>query len=195
MAIVNGYVTLGELKNELGIMDDIDDPRLEMAIEAASRQIDAHCGRRFYTDAGAERKFHAMTTTLCPVDDIATTVGLTVEIDTDADGTYATELTIDTDFLLEPLNAAPYDTIELVDNYYFPLGRRPGVKVTADFGYGSTPTGVKAACIAQAKNISKATGSGVFGSMQLSVDGYPMRIPGLDSVTIAQLAQYRKVSV
>ena len=48
MAIVNGYITLAELKTYLGLSGSAQDDNLENAIEGASREIDAICGRFFF---------------------------------------------------------------------------------------------------------------------------------------------------
>jgi hypothetical protein len=45
VAIVNGYITLAELKTYLGLSGSGQDDNLENAIEGASREIDAICGR------------------------------------------------------------------------------------------------------------------------------------------------------
>lgn len=51
MAITNGYATLDEVKRELRLTTTNDDPRIERAIEAASRAIDNTTSRQFYTQA------------------------------------------------------------------------------------------------------------------------------------------------
>ena len=48
MAITNGYITLAQLKTYLGLSGSGQDDNLENAVEAASREIDAYCGRFFY---------------------------------------------------------------------------------------------------------------------------------------------------
>ena len=54
-------------------------PKIEQAIEAASREIDAYCGRRFWQDGTATaRTYYADTPRIACVDDIATTTGLVV---------------------------------------------------------------------------------------------------------------------
>lgn len=199
MAITNGYTSAQALSDELGITDFDDAPRLEAAISTASRQIDAHCGRRFWQDTEVvTRTYAASDRRRLAVDDISTTDGLVVVIDDDDDGTYETTLTETTDFILGPLNALlevparPYEEIMLVDNYQWPTYLRPGVQVTAKFGWPAVPEDVVTACTIQAKNLYKVTGAGVFGSMQLSVDGIPMRIPGLDYVAKALLENFRR---
>jgi hypothetical protein len=204
MAVVNGYVTTRGLARELGINDEEDDLRLEVAITTASRQIDAHCGRRFWQDPVSPlpvRTYQATDQYVLDVDDISTETGLVVKIDQDLDGTFETTLTKGTHFLLAPLNALvdvpamPYEQLVLVDTYTWPAGRRPGVQVTARFGFPAIPSDVVTACTIQAKNLYKVTGAGIFGSMQLSVDGIPMRIPGLDYVARTLLEPFRKTVV
>ena len=55
MAITNGYATLTEIKAALGINDNVDDTRLELAVETASREIDQFCNRTFYNAGTAAR--------------------------------------------------------------------------------------------------------------------------------------------
>ena len=60
---------------------------LDDAINAASRQIDAFCGRYFYADGSASaRKFFTDDLYRLKVDDISTTTGLVVKYDDDDDG-------------------------------------------------------------------------------------------------------------
>lgn len=204
MTITNGYTTLDAVLAELGISDADDDVRIDAAINAASRQIDAHCGRRFWQDSEVKvREYHADDAYHVEVDDISTTTGLIVAIDEADDGTFSTTLTSGTDFVLHPLNAAdevpvrPYDVIVMTDTYTFPMSssRRPGVRVTAKFGWPAVPDDVAQACLIQAKNIYKAS-SGTFSGFQLSNEtGIVMRTPGMDYVAAALLAPYRKVVV
>jgi len=52
MAIVDGYATLQEVKAELRLTTTNDDPRIERAIEAASRLIDNVTHRKFTATSG-----------------------------------------------------------------------------------------------------------------------------------------------
>jgi hypothetical protein len=49
MAIVNGYCTLAQVKAALRITDTTDDTLIENSVEAASRLIDGHAMRNFYS--------------------------------------------------------------------------------------------------------------------------------------------------
>ena len=203
MTLTNCYATRANLAEVLGIEDLDGDIRMDAALNAASRQVDAHTGRRFWQDGTVvTRTYFAADEYFVEVDDISTTSGLVVKTDSNADGTFATTLTISTDFILGPLNAAadvparPYETVTLVGNYIFPMvNRRPGVSVTAKFGWAAIPDDVAQACLVQAKNLYKAPAGTLSGYQMSSGDGIVTRIPGLDGVAIALLEQYRKVRV
>lgn len=95
---------------------------------------------------------------------ISSTTGLIVKIDADADGTFETTLTISTDFLVAPLNAAdntpvwPYTEILAVSNYTLPVhtSGRPGVQVTATFGWPAVPDDITQACILLSHDLFKS---------------------------------------
>ena len=204
MTITNGYATTVQLKAELNIpsSDTEDDIRVDAAINGASRQIDAFCGRKFWQDGSVvDRQFFADDLyELCGFD-ISTTTGLVVKIDDDDDGTYETTLTINTDFIVQPVNAAdeypvwPYTSLKILTtgSYLWPLqtSGRPGVQISAKFGWPVVPAVVAQACLIQAKNLFKAT-SGTFAGYQLASDaGIALRIPGLDFVAAALLDEFR----
>ena len=209
MAITNGYCTLAELKPELRIptlTDTADDTRLEVAIAAASRQIDAHCGRFFWREAGTHnREFYANEHRRCEVDDISTVTGLVVQVDDDDDGVFETTLTISTDFILRPLNAAdlvpvwPYDEIVLVDaiNGNFPMSQsgRPGGRVTARFGWAAVPDDVKKACLVQSAMLFKSADA-VFGVTEFANAGAALRVGRtINPIAAALLEPYCKPRV
>ena len=202
MAITNGYATLAKMKSSLGITDTSDDTDLESAIEAASRQIDAHCGRgrKFWQDGSVvARKYTPMMATTITTADISTLTGLLVKVDTTDDGTFDTSLTISTDFQVEPVNAAaeypvqPWTSIRLLDGTITSFTRlasgRPSVEVTAKFGWSAVPDAVERATVIQARSIFKSQDT-TFGSFQLSIDGQPMRVPALDPMARAQLEPF-----
>ena len=82
MTLTNCYATQAQLAEVLGIDDLDDDDRMDAAINAASRQIDAHCGRRFWQDGTVvTRTYHAEDEYYVEVDDISTTTGLIVKTD------------------------------------------------------------------------------------------------------------------
>lgn len=176
------YATVAELKSELGIGDIADDDEITLAISAASRQVEGFCGRRFWQDAAVvTREFYADSPRCVdlldqpeegPSTEISTTTGLIVKIDEDGDGTFETTLTIATDFILLPRNAAAdirgFSEIWLADNFHFPRlsNGRPGVQATAKFGWPAVPDPVKRATLRQAGLLFKSKDA-VFGAMAL----------------------------
>lgn len=202
MAVTNGYCTLAALKAALDITDKADDGALEAAIEAASRQIDAHCGRgrKFWQDANVvARKYSPVYANRVVVDDVSTLTGLIVAVDTTDDGTFDTTLTISSDFQVEPVNAAaeypvqPWTSIRLLDGTLSTFTRlasgRPVVQVTAKFGWPTVPDAVERACVIQARSVFKSQDT-TFGSFALSLDGQPQRVPALDPMARAQLEPF-----
>jgi hypothetical protein len=173
MAISQGYSTLAETKAALRITDSIDDSLLEMAIESASRLIDAYCARSFYNAGTAARYFVADTDWLTNIDDA---ISITqVATDTSADGDFDI-IWQATDYQLEPLNgrvdglAVPYNGIRAIDSYTFPIWGGEGlVKVTGTWGWSAVPTAIKQATIIQASRIFKRLDSplGVLSSPDL----------------------------
>lgn len=189
MALTNAYCTVADLADELDMTAGEAarlNGKLERAINAASRMIDKHCGRRFWQDGTVvDRQYDADNSICCYVDDISTTTGLIVKIDDDADGTFETTLTITTDFILLPYNAGdrnpvePYTELRMVSDgiQRFPVwsNGRPGVQVTAKFGWPAVPDDVEKACLVQAAQLFKASDA-IFGGVSLGLDGSVLRV-------------------
>lgn len=180
MAITNGYCTLAQIKAAARIQDSVDDSLLEMAVESASRAIDGHAGRYFYSTGTATRYFTAEDAFLCEIDDLSGTA-ITLMTSANANGLF--DITWDTiDYQLEPTNgvvdglAVPYTRIRATQNYLFPiLGGEALVKLTGVFGWASVPTSITQACIIQASRIFKRldsplgiAGFGDMGAMRVS---------------------------
>jgi hypothetical protein len=179
MPITNGYCTLNEVKAALRLSDAIDDALIENSIEGASRRIDGYCGRFFYQTTQAI-KFFASDSYRLPVPDISSTSGLVVATDDDGDGTFETTWTLNTDYVVEPLDAVlqtrPYRTITAIGGKTFPLFYIPqemGVRVTATWGWAAIPDDVREACVLlsmrQFARYNAALGVMAFGDMAVSV--------------------------
>lgn len=176
MTITNGYCTLDDFKNRLAgsmAVDATRDALMEQTIEAASRQIDGWCGRRFYA-ASETRYVTAVDWDLCFVDDLLSVSALAT--DDDNDRTYSTTWAA-TDYELEPVNApytippSPYSLIRTTPDgdYSFPSVRR-GVKITGSWGFSSTaPHDIREACLLLAARLWKRKDAvlGVAGRGQL----------------------------
>lgn len=164
MAITNGYATLNEFKAYLFPSSNYgtaEDTQMEAAIESASRIIDAHTNRRFYSDSTVSaRVYYADTPIRCTVDDFSTITGLIIKTDTGDNGTYD-QTWAATEYILEPLNAEiggvssqPYNIIVATIPKLFPTtGRRPRVQVTAKWGWAAVPDTVRQACLIQAARL------------------------------------------
>lgn len=207
------YCTIEDLKEELGVSDTGDDSKLTRSISAASRQIEGFTGwPRFWHDANpVAREFYADSPrTLYLLEDevgdgIATATGLIVKVDSDGDGTFEQTLTIGTDFLLLPRNAAqrtpawPYTELAAAlpsSSYYWPCGiGRPSVQITAKWGWPTVPDDVMKACLIQAAELFKAKDT-AFGVAGINSEFGVMRVrPSLHPTAVALLAPYRKPAV
>ena len=180
MAIVNGYCTLAEVKSALRLTDNVDDGLLEKAIESASRRIDGYCGRFFYKTTSTAINLYPINEYLLRMpEDLANTT-VTIKIDTNANGTYATTLTQGVDYILEPTDASirayPYVHARMVGGATFPLYTTPSFptcQVTGFWGWDAVPSDVSQACVLlamrQFARLNAALGVVGFADMALQV--------------------------
>lgn len=160
--MANEYATAPELIARVPSLSNADPGALDAILEAASRGIDAYCGRKFWLDPTAtDRDFKAIDfyeLDLGPYE-IGTTGSVTVTTD-DGSGTFGTSVS-SSDYVLEPVNApheprgaAPYTRIRLVSGcwprVYYCQGRQELVRVTARYGWPSVPPAVREATLALA---------------------------------------------
>lgn len=202
MAIANGYATLAQVKSALRIpsADATDDSLIEMAVESASRLVDAYCGRNFIYGGTAvtTRYFQADDPYVVQIDD-ARSISQ-VQTSSSEDGIYDVtwDLTPHTgDVQAEPLNdyvggiVWPYTRLRAIGDYVFPVDKETTVKVTAVFGWPNVPVTVTQATVLQASRIfarlQSPLGVAGFGDMGI------MRVSrGLDP-DVAQLIEgYRR---
>src|SRR5690348_8178617 len=102
---MSNYITVPELRAYVNDTGTQNQSVFDDAVESASRQVEELCGRYFTQDSTVStRTYFPYNTYECCVDDISTTTGLLVAIDTNGDGTYDQSWTINTDFFLEPVN-------------------------------------------------------------------------------------------
>lgn len=162
MTVVNGYCTVQVVRDQLSDAGaNADVGQIERAIEATSRAIEDYTGRTFWTSTPIVRRYRPRDPQVVLVHDIATTAGLIVKTDSAGDGSYATTWTLDTDYILEPLDADQVDPtahawwqITAVGDKAFPVGaRRPGLQVTAAPGWSAIPAGVNSAAILKATSL------------------------------------------
>jgi hypothetical protein len=203
MAIVNGYATLNEIKAYLSISDTVDDTLLEKLVESASRSIDRIANRRFYLDATASaRLYRAYSDIFVYTDDIGSTTDLAVAIDENGNGTYTKSVTLNTDYILDPLTSPslgrPYTQLTMVSNtQMWPIfpgltqnGLRPGVRVTAKWGWPSVPNDINMACLILTADLYKRKDApgGILGLGDLGV----VRMSPLGRDVTAMVRAYKK---
>lgn len=157
MAILDPYITLGELKEYAQVTDSVDDDDvLERIMRGVSRGINRFCHRQFNDAGTVSARTYWPTDPYCvDVDDFSTSTGLIVKTDTGDDGLYAT--TLPNTYNLLPLNGIidgepgyPFNRIRLHSSATstFPLtSKRPGVQVTARWGWAAVPPEVQQACL------------------------------------------------
>jgi len=177
MALGDNYATRAELQLRLAsgatISTSLND-RLDQALATASRSIEKACGRQFNLASSATaRVYEPGSGYLVETDDISSTTGLVVKVDSAADGTYATTVAA-TNYELRPLNGVsdgeagwPYWQICAV-NYCWPTyWQRAPIQVTAAWGWTAVPAGIKEGCLILAEELFKLAdspfGSGGYG--------------------------------
>ena len=203
MAITNGYATLAEIKGYMSISDNTDNDLLENLVESASRSIDRIANRRFYLDATASaRLYRAYSNIFVFVDDIGSTTSLVVKTDEDGNGTYSKTLTLNTDFILDPLTSQslnrPFTQLTMVSNTeswpIFPgitsNGLRPGVQVTAKWGWPAVPDDLNMACLILTADLYKRKDApgGILGLGDLGV----VRMSPIGRDVTAMVRAYKK---
>jgi hypothetical protein len=159
MAIANGYASLSQIKAAARITDAVDDSLLEMAVESASRMIDAECDRNFYSSGTATRDFTPNDLYTVDTDDLTSIVS--VKLDDTGDLTFPITLAV-TDFQTEPLNQRvsgnpyPIYRLRMIGDYLLPIwGRQATVRIQGVYGFTPLPIQVTQACIIQASRIFK----------------------------------------
>lgn len=126
-----------------GTADKEDDDVIQLALDAAATTLDQAYGRSFDRATGVAKEFKAAYYDHIDVVDLISAT--TIEVDTNYDGTYATELST-SDYRLEPVNQPRYQRITRRPNSAQSWGVGQWVRVTGDWGYvesdGSPPANV-----------------------------------------------------
>jgi hypothetical protein len=162
VAIANGYASLSQIKAALRIPagDATDDALLEMAVESASRLIDAYCGRNFLLGGTATRYYNTDDPYVVQIDDARSISA--VRTSSSEDGIF--DITFDMtprtgDIQAEPINdyvgglVWPFTRLRAIGDYVFPVDKENTVEVTAVFGFPNIPVTVTQATILQSSRI------------------------------------------
>jgi hypothetical protein len=181
------YITSANFKTRHGITVATHDARIAAHVTAASREVDSRTGRKFDADSTATaRYFHPYSCDAVRIDDALEITA--VALDLDDTGTYATTLAAG-DYVVDPHGGIgpngqtgwPAETIQLVGyGYTLRRFRRPMVKVTAKWGWTTTPTDVVEACylIAHRLYYEVAVPSGITApNVEFGLPGSPLQRP------------------
>lgn len=196
------YVELEEFKSTAELTGtNFADQDIRSALVSASRAVDQDCGRRFYLDADATQiRYYDgdWRNSRLEIDDLVTLTSL--KTDDDGSAAYATTWTLNTDFVLDPVNAPadsrPYTKIlipsrsskRFPDSCYYPNA----VKVTGQYGWLAVPENVKIATGLFAERLVKLRREAPFGIVGLQADGSVARISRSIQDWDVLLAAYRR---
>jgi hypothetical protein len=178
----NAYVELEEFKGTTSLKGQTyADGDIQRGLVAASRGIDMALHRRFWPDADAAqvRYYTPRHGGWLEVEDLVTLT--TLKVDRDSDGTFEETWVLNTDFVLEPLNAAaeskPFETIRRQPRSGFsgfPCYPR-SVELTGKFGWLAVPDGVKQLTTLIASRLVQRTRQAPFGIVAIGPDGAAVR--------------------
>jgi hypothetical protein len=162
--------------------------------------VDILTNRRFYPDADVNqiRYYTPNGCATVGIDDLLTLTAL--NSDADGDGTYEQTWTQNTDFVLEPLNAAadgyPWDTIRLHprSGFYFSAYPR-SLKITGKFGWNAAPAGVREATAMIASRLLKIKREAPFGIVGVGAEGFAVRVSRTMPEVELALQPYTKTQV
>ena len=153
------YADIAEARDWAGFGDSADDAELAAILLAVDRTIDDYCGQRFTaTTPVSARTFVADTLWVVRLGPsvIGDTTGLIVKTDEDGDGTFETTWTTD-DYVSFPLDGVGADgstgwpirelRSDSLRAKCWPIhyNRRPGVQITALWGWSAVPASVSLA--------------------------------------------------
>ena len=162
MAIANGYASLSQIKAALRIPtgDATDDALLEMAVESASRLIDAYCGRNFLLGGTATRYYNTDDPYVVQIDDARSISAVRTSSSENGVFDISFNMTPRTgDIQAEPINdyvgglVWPFTRLRAIGDYVFPVDKENTVEVTAVFGFPNIPVTVTQATILQSSRI------------------------------------------
>lgn len=194
--LTNAYCTLNQVKASLRIpvADTVDDDLLELAINAASRDIDQATERQFFSTA-ATRIYTPQDSLITKIDDLISLT--TLKVSTGADGVF--DLTFQaTDLQLEPLNglvggiSVPFDQIRAVGDFTYPIsGGEATVQVVGVFGFAAVPAAIEQATVLLSARVFKRNDSpgGVMGMSDIGV----IRVSRIDPDIDRLIMPYKKL--
>jgi len=196
MPITNGYCTLAQIKSALRLTDSLDDSMLEMAIESASRMIDAECDRNFYSGGTATRDFIPNDSYVVDTDDLTSIVS--VKLDDAGNRDFPLTLAV-SDYQTEPVNqkvsgnAFPITRLRMVGDHLLPIwGKQATVRIEGVYGFTPQPIQISQACVILSSRYFKRLDSplGVLGVNDMGV----VRVGRVDPDIAQLLRPFKKIA-
>lgn len=192
----NGYVELEQLKSTLELTgQSFADEDLRSCILSASRDIDEACGRKFYLGATAAIRYYTPDSArILVIDDLVDCDE--VAVDRGGDGTFEETLTLNTDFVLEPLNAssdsAPWEYLRTrTQAAPLPVGVERSVRITGQFGWSEVPAPIQTATRILASRLFKRSREAPFGIVTVGSEATAaMRLSRTDPDVASLIAPY-----
>jgi hypothetical protein len=188
---------LTQIKAAVRITDSVDDTLLEMAVESASRMIDAECDRNFFSAGTATRDFQPNDDYVVDVDDLISIVS--VKIDDAGERTFLITLAT-SDYQTEPLNqrvsgnAFPISRLRMVGDYLLPIYKRQAtVRIEGVYGFTPTPIQVTQATVIQASRIFKRLDSPL-GVLGFGAEGGAIRVGKVDPDVAMLIRPFKKIA-
>lgn len=190
------YLTATELEATLELSGtSFADDDITLAISAASKAVEYATNRRFWADADVNqvRYYTAMSEEEVWIDDLVALTELATS--PGGDNVFSDVWTVNSDFYLEPLNAAadgwPYTKVRvsLRSGLWLPCYVR-SVRVTGKFGWSAVPDGVKQAAKLIASRLVKRSREAPFGVVSMGMDAGAAQIAREDSDVQAILGPF-----
>jgi hypothetical protein len=165
---VTDYVTVEELRDRIGSDTTTFQAHAQRVCTVASRLIERLCDRTFVTESSTSTLYLLPdSSAYVSFDaDVHTTTSLVLTTDDNADNTYSTTWTINTDFVLEPRSQRqghrsgwPYQAARAIGTKTFPMRTSPfqvePVKLVAKLGWASVPDEVVEGTLVAAAKLFK----------------------------------------
>jgi hypothetical protein len=193
------YGDLASLKQTFALTgSQFADLDVQLALRSASRAIDQMCSRHFYTTTSDEtRYFSPVSATRLNAGDIVSIT--TLKSDSGGDGVFEDTWTANTDYVLEPLNAAfqfePYTGIQRhpLGAFYFPTEYPRSVQIVGKFGWSVCPPEITQATGIVASQLIQRARAAPFGVIAVGLDAASaIRLARVDPQVAALIGPYMR---
>ena len=206
------YTSVEELKDRLQITNTASDMSCQMAVQAAAKWVDRHCGRHFY-QVTETRTFVPYSIWEQPIDD---TVSITqLAVDFNGTGVFDQVWTQGVDYqlvfdgyefnLLSDGEPRPYTRARVINfagggrffPFVWPFSRLDRVQIQGTFGWPAVPLAVKQASLQLAADFFKLKDApfGIAGSTDWGLLRLPKQNPVIQSLLGPYISPKRKVGV